>query len=187
MSVQRKLTGEHSRPLPDRSIVLVGLMGAGKSSIGKRLAKSLDLPFFDADAEIERASGLSISEIFSRHGEAYFREGERRVIQRLLAGTRHVLATGGGAFMDPKTRTLIKSTAFSIWLRAELDVLVRRCAKRQNRPLLAAGDPEKILADLMTVRYPIYAEADFVVDSEDGPHELVVEKILKYLQSEGPR
>ncbi|MBM3541602.1 MAG: shikimate kinase [Alphaproteobacteria bacterium] len=162
----------------DRSIVLVGLMGAGKTCIGKRLAKRLGLPFADADAAIEKAAGCTIPEIFAQHGEAAFREGERKVISRLLDDPPHVLATGGGAFMDPETRARIKARAVSIWLRAELDVLLRRTARRSNRPLLNAGDPREVLERLMAVRYPVYAEADITVDSADLPADVTVDKVM---------
>jgi len=164
-----------------RSLVLVGLMGAGKSSIGRRLATRLGLPFVDADSEIERAAGLSIPEIFDKFGESYFRDGERRVIRRLLAGPRLVLATGGGAFMNDETRDAIRARGVSIWLKAELDTLVRRCAKRDDRPLLRQGDPRAVLERLMEQRHPVYAQADLTVDSGDGPHELVVEEIVRKL------
>ncbi|MZR29278.1 shikimate kinase [Sneathiella litorea] len=166
----------------NRPIVLVGLMGAGKSSIGRRLATQLGLPFKDADTEIEAASNLSVSEFFNLHGEAAFREGERKVIARLLKEPRHVLATGGGAFMDPRTRALISKKGCSIWLRAELDVIYKRCMKRNNRPLLKTGNPKTILKNLMEARYPVYAEADITVDSGDGPHEIVVDKIIAALK-----
>jgi shikimate kinase len=167
-------------PLPSplgRTIVLVGLMGAGKSVIGRRLAQSLQVPFRDADAEIETAAGLSVNEIFARHGEAHFREGERRVIRRLLSEPPHVLATGGGAFMNEETRALIAERATSIWLKAELAVLVRRVAKRNTRPLLKDGDPEEIMRRLMDERYPVYAMADITVETQDGPHDEVVAAI----------
>lgn len=165
----------------DRSIVLIGLMGAGKSTVGRRLAERLAMPFVDADAEIEAAAGCTVPEIFARHGEVAFRDGERRVILRLLDGPPHVLATGGGAFMNPDVRAKVKATAISIWLRAELDVLVRRCARRSNRPLLQQGDPRSVLERLMTERYPVYAEADIVVDSDDNPHEWIVQAIMTKL------
>lgn len=169
--------------LDTRTIVLVGLMGAGKSSIGRRLAAQLGLPFKDADHEIEAASNLSVSEFFEIHGETAFREGERKVIARLLEEPRHVLATGGGAFMDPETRALIARKGCSIWLRAELDVIYKRCMKRNNRPLLKTGNPKTILKNLMDTRYPVYAEADVTVDSGDGPHEIVVDKIIAALDA----
>ncbi len=173
-----------TRSLPgarDRTIVLVGLMGAGKSAIGRRLAQRLGLSFVDADAEVEAAAGCTISEIFDRHGETAFRDGEQRVIARLLDNPRHVLATGGGAFIDPPTRAMIREKAISIWLRASLDLLLARVKRRDHRPLLRAGKPRQILGRLMRERYPIYAEADITVESVDGPHEDVVGAILAAL------
>lgn len=168
-------------PAPQDNIVLVGLMGAGKSCIGKRLAQALDLPFVDADTAIEEAAGCSIEEIFEQHGEAAFRDGERRVIARLMQEGPQVIATGGGAFMDPETREAIRAGGTSLWLRADLDLLVRRTGRRNNRPLLKKGDPREILERLMQVRYPVYAEADIVVDSVDGPPEVTLEKTLDAL------
>ncbi|MFQ5958503.1 MAG: shikimate kinase [Alphaproteobacteria bacterium] len=168
-------------PAIDRTIVLIGLMGAGKSSIGRRLAARLGVRFVDADAEIEAAAGGPIPEIFERHGEAAFRDGERRVIARLLDDPPHVLATGGGAFMDPETRARIGEKAVSVWLRADLEVLVARCARRNNRPLLRQGDPRAILKTLIDERYPVYAGADIIVDSIDGPHEAMVDRIVAAL------
>ena len=169
-------------PALPRTVVLVGLMGAGKSSIGRRLAQRLGVPFVDADAEIEAAAGTSISDIFARHGERAFRDGERRVIARLLDGPPHVLATGGGAFMDEETRAQIRAGATSVWLRASLETLARRLEKsHQQRPLLAKGDLRTNLAGLMDERYPTYAGADLVVDTGDGPHEPVVEAIVERL------
>jgi shikimate kinase len=164
-----------------KTIVLVGLMGAGKSSIGKRLAQALALPFVDADAEIEAAAGLTIEEIFARDGEAAFRSGERRVIARLLDNPTQVLATGGGAFMDPATRALIRTRAISIWLKADLELLLARVGRRNNRPLLKNGDPRAVLTRLIEERYPIYAEADITVDSVDGPPDATLEKVLAAL------
>lgn len=164
-----------------RSIVLVGLMGCGKSSIGRRLAARLELPFIDADDEIERAAGRSIPDIFAEHGEAYFREGERKVIQRLLCSGPQVLATGGGAFMNADTRANIRQRAISIWLKAELPVLMRRVAKRDNRPLLKQKDPEAVMRQLMETRYPIYAEADLTVDSREVAHDVIVGEIVQKL------
>jgi len=158
-----------------RTIVLVGLMGAGKSCIGRRLAARLGVAFSDADQEVERAAGMTIPEIFESYGEASFRDCERRVIARLLRMPPHVLATGGGAFMNDATRALIKARAISVWLRADLDLLVRRTAKRNTRPLLQQGDPREILRDLMAKRDPFYAEADVMVDSVDGPPETTVQ------------
>ncbi len=160
-----------------RSIVFVGLMGAGKTCIGRRLASKLRLPFVDADAEIEAAAGCSIEEFFARHGESAFRDGERRVIARLLAQPRQVLSTGGGAFMDPGTRAEIRDKAISVWLRADLDLLLRRTGRRNNRPLLKRGNPRDILCNLIDQRYPVYAEADVVVESLDGPPEATVERV----------
>lgn len=170
---------------PTRSIVMVGLMGAGKSAIGRRLATSLQMPFLDADSEIEAAAGCTIQDIFDRHGEAYFRDGERRVIARILSGPPVVLATGGGAFMDESTRELIARTGISVWLRADLDTLVRRTSKRSNRPLLKKDKPATILKDLMKVRHPIYELADIVVDSDDGPPEDTVERVRAALEAFG--
>jgi shikimate kinase len=164
-----------------RTIVLVGLMGAGKSAIGRRLAQRLGLPFIDADTEIERAAGQTIEEIFASHGEAAFRDGERRVIARLLADPVHVLSTGGGAFMDIQTRALVAERGISVWLKAELDVLLRRTARRTNRPLLNAGDPAQVLAALMDKRHPIYATSDITVESTDGPPETTVQRVIDAL------
>lgn len=165
-----------------KTLVLIGLMGAGKTSIGKRLAARLGLPFVDADHEIERAAGCTIQEIFDRFGEAGFRDGERRVIARLLEQPVHVLSTGGGAFMDAETRGMIRERGLSIWLRADLDLLVHRTARRDHRPLLRQGDPREVLQGLMDVRYPVYAEADLVVDSDDSPPETTTERVLETLR-----
>jgi shikimate kinase len=173
----------HSARAIGSSIVLVGLMGAGKSCIGRRLAARLGQPFTDADAEIEAAAGCSIEEIFERHGEAAFRDGERRVIARLLRGPRQVLATGGGAYMDPRTRAEVREHAISVWLRADLDLLHRRTARRDTRPLLKRGDPLEILNRLMTERYPVYAEADITVVSNDGPPEDTVERVYQGIET----
>jgi shikimate kinase len=174
---------EASSPLsPPRTIALVGLMGAGKSAIGKRLALRLGLPFVDADDEIERAAGCTIAEFFERFGEAEFRAGERRVIQRLLYGAPHVLSTGGGAYMDPETRALMRQNAITVWLRAELDVLYDRVRKRAHRPLLRQGDPREILARLMNQRYPVYAEADIVVESTAQPADITTDQVLEALR-----
>lgn len=165
-------------PLEQRSIVLVGLMGAGKTTVGRRLAKRLDLAFVDADAEIEEAAGETIPEIFERRGEAAFRAGEQRVIARLLAGRPQVLATGGGAYMDPLTRANIAARGISIWLKADLDTLMKRVGKRGDRPLLQKGDPRATMKRLIDERYPVYAEADITIESLEGPHEAVVEEII---------
>ncbi len=169
--------------LTGRTIVLIGLMGAGKSSIGRRLASRLAIPFVDADAEIEAAAGCTIAEFFERHGEAAFRDGERRVIARLLGDPPQVLATGGGAFVDPETRALVADKALSVWLRAELDLLVKRCGRRNSRPLLRDGNPRDILAKLIDERYPIYAETDIIVDTDDSPHETMVDRIIDALEA----
>ena len=166
-----------------RSIVLVGLMGAGKSTVGRRLAQGLGLPFRDADHEIEAAAGMTIPEIFSIHGETHFRNGERRVIARLLQEGPLVLATGGGAFMNDETRLRISQAGISIWLKADLDVLMRRVRKRSTRPLLQNADPEGTMRRLMEVRYPVYATADLTVESQDGPHDRVVADIRSALET----
>ncbi len=163
----------------EKTIVLVGLMGAGKTSIGRRLAKELNIEFRDSDQEIEKKVGCSVAEIFEGFGESYFRQVERETIQDLLRNSPpHVLATGGGAFMDGQTRELIKEEGLPIWLRAALDVLVDRVSRNDNRPLLNRGNPREILEKLIEVRYPIYSQADLVVDSDAGPHHKVVEKII---------
>ena len=162
--------------------MLVGLMGAGKSSIGRRLAQRLGLPFIDADKEIEAAAGCTIEEIFERYGEAAFRDGERRVILRLLDQPPHVLATGGGAFIDPVVRARIGEIAISVWLHAELELLLKRVTRRNNRPLLKDVDPRAVLMRLMEQRYPVYAEADIRIDSADGPPESTVQKAIDELQ-----
>ncbi len=167
--------------LGTRSLVMVGLMGCGKTSVGRRLSARLDLPFVDADEEIETAAGKTITEIFADHGEAHFRDGERKVIARLLKNGPQVLATGGGAFMHPETRQNIKRTGISIWLKAELPVLMRRVMRRDNRPLLKTADPEARMRELMTERYPIYAEADLIANSRDVPHDVIVDEILDAL------
>lgn len=167
--------------LARRSVVLVGLMGSGKSSIGRRLSHALDLPFSDADHEIELAAKQSVTEIFETHGEAYFRDGERKVIARLLDSGPLVLATGGGAFINPSTRVAIKTRGVSVWLKAELPVLMRRVLRRDNRPLLKTSDPEARMRELIAVRYPIYAEADLVVESRDVAHDVMVADIVDEL------
>jgi len=171
---------------PCRTIVLVGLMGAGKTKIGRRLAVRLNLPFFDSDTEIEAAAGETIEEIFRNRGEAVFRDGERRVIARLLAQPVHVLATGGGAFMDPATRAVIARRGVSVWLRADLDVLLARVARRNNRPLLQQSDPRTVLAELIERRHPIYAAADLTIDSGDGPLELTTTRVIAALAGSEP-
>jgi len=167
--------------LGSRSIVLVGMPGCGKSAIGRRLAPRLDLPFVDADDEIERAAGKSIKEIFEDHGEAYFRAGEIRVIARILGSGPQVLATGGGAFMAEETRANIRRSGISIWVKADLPVLVRRVSKRSNRPLFEGRDPETVMKELMDARYPVFATADIVVESRDVPHDVIVDEIVGLL------
>ena len=161
-----------------RSIVLVGMMGAGKSSIGRRLASEFNLPFVDADTEIETAAGMSIPEIFEAHGEPYFRSGEARVIARLLESGPQVLASGGGAFINPQTRALIRARGISVWLKADLEVLLRRIKRRSDRPLLKTDDPEQTLRQLIAERYPIYAEADVTIHSRDVSHDAIVADIV---------
>ncbi|MGP8232917.1 MAG: shikimate kinase [Methylovirgula sp.] len=168
--------------LGQRPVVLVGLMGSGKSAIGRRLAQSLGLEFVDSDIEVERAADMTIPEIFARYGEPYFRDGERRVMSRLLTGGPRVIATGGGAFMSGETRTRIRENGISVWLKADLDVLWRRVRKRGHRPLLHNADPEGVLRNLMEERYPIYAQADIAIISQEGPHDAVVEDLLVTLQ-----
>jgi shikimate kinase len=182
MQQEKDVVDKVRRALGTRSLVLVGLMGCGKSSIGKRLSAKLGLPFIDADEEIERVAQKSISEIFADHGEDFFRDREAKVIARLLAAGPQVLATGGGAFLARDTRAQIKDAGISIWLRAELPVLMRRVGKRDSRPLLkAAADPEAVMRDLIAARYPIYAEADITVESRDVPHDSIVAEIVEAL------
>jgi shikimate kinase len=168
--------------LGGHSIVLVGMMGVGKSSIGRRLAARLGVPFVDADTEIEKAAGMSIADIFARHGEAYFRSGEARVIARLLDAGPQVLASGGGAVMNADTRAAIKAKGVSIWLKAEIDVLLRRVAKRKSeRPMLHTDDPSETLRQLLIAREPVYAQADLTVQSHEGPHDAIVAEIMQAL------
>ena len=171
-----------ANPAPRRTIALVGLMGVGKSSVGRRLANRLKLPFADADVEIETAAGMTISEIFASMGEAEFRAGEARVIRRLLEGPPIVLATGGGAMMNPDTRALLKQHADTGWLRAELSVIAERVARRDTRPLLRDRDPMEVLTTLAEARYPIYAEADLTVDVGAGSHGQAVDAIHRELR-----
>ncbi len=174
-----------SLPPAERSIVLVGLMGVGKTTVGRRLASLLHLPFLDADHEIEEAAGCTVSEIFERFGEPAFRDGERRVIRRLLEGPRHVLATGGGAFMDARTREAIKNRGISVWLKADVDLLMERVARKGTRPLLQNPDPRGTMERLIAQRYPVYAEADLTVESREGPHDRVVKAIVHALREAG--
>lgn len=169
--------------LRSKTIALVGLMGVGKSSIGRRLAAALGLPFRDADTEVEAAAGRSIPDIFAEYGEASFRDGERRVIARLLDGAPHVLATGGGAFMSDQTRALIKDKAISVWLKGDLEILARRIARKSDRPLVAGKDPLEVLKAQAEIRYPMYAEADITVETGETPHQVAVEAILAALRN----
>ena len=168
--------------LGSRSIVLVGMMGVGKSSIGRRLGARLGVPFVDADAEIETAAGTTIADIFARHGEAAFRSGEARVIARLLESGPQVLATGGGAVMNADTRAAIKAKGVSIWLNADVDVLMRRISKRKNdRPMLQTADPVATLRQLLAEREPVYAQSDLTVQSREAPHDAIVTEIIAAL------
>ncbi|MCK1716455.1 shikimate kinase [Bradyrhizobium sp. 141] len=166
-----------------RSIVLVGMMGVGKSTIGRRMALRLKLPFVDADTEIETSAQMTIPEIFERHGESYFRDGEARVIARLLDGGPVVLATGGGAFMREETRARIATKAVSIWLRADHDVIMRRVRRRADRPLLQTADPEGTVTRLLTEREPVYSHADLTIASRDVPHDRIVEECIEALRA----
>ena len=168
-------------PLRHRTIALVGLMGVGKSSVGRRLANALELPFRDADSEIEAAAGRSIPDIFTDLGEPAFREGERRVIARLLEQPAHVLATGGGAFMNLETRALIKARAVSVWLKADLEILARRVGRKDSRPLLKGRDPLAVLQDQAELRYPAYREADVIVETGDAAHHVTVDQVIRAL------
>ncbi len=167
----------------DRPIVLVGMMGAGKTTIGRRLAEALPLPFHDADGEIEAAAGMSVAELFEKHGEESFRQGEAKVIARLLAGAPIVLATGGGALTNAETRALVAERAISIWLRANVDTLVRRATRRPTRPLLKKGDPKEIIARLLAERTPYYEGATLTIDSQPGAHGKTVAAILAALHA----
>ena len=169
--------------LRHRTIVLVGLMGVGKSSVGRRLAAALDLPFRDADNEVEAAAGRSVSEIFANLGEAAFRDGERRVIGRLLDEPPHVLATGGGAFVNPETRALINDKAISVWLKADVELLARRVSRKDNRPLVRGKDPVQVLTELARVRNPAYAEAQVHVQTGDTPHAVAMDAVISALSA----
>ena len=166
---------------PKKTIVLVGIMGAGKSTVGKNLADRLGMRFFDADQEIERAAGCTITDFFEKYGEVEFRKGEERVISRILAGEPCVLATGGGAFMSEATRLLIKKMAISVWLRVSFEVLAKRLEKRSDRPLLQTTDPQQTLKALIKKRYPIYNDADFIVDAENDGVDITVSKVIECL------
>lgn len=179
----KKLDQKVRDRLASKSLVLVGLMGAGKSAIGRRIAARLNMKFLDADTEIETAAGQTISDIFACHGEAHFRDREEKIIERLLLDGPQILATGGGAFMSETTRTNIKTHGISVWLRAELDVLMERVGRRDHRPLLKTEDPRAVMQNLIDQRYPIYAQSDIVVESRDVAHEVIVHEILKAIAS----
>lgn len=176
-----RLREDMQHVLHGRSLVLIGLMGAGKTTVGRRLAQRLDLPFADADHEIEQAAGKTIPEIFEDYGEQHFRDGERRVIARLLESGQQVIATGGGAYMNDHTRQKISDEAVSIWLRADFDLLMKRVRRRSHRPLLQTADPEAVMRKLIDERYPVYAKADLVVDSRDVPHSVIVKDVIAAL------
>lgn len=178
----KKQKMQHAPALP-KSLVLVGMMGAGKTAIGRRVAARLDLPFVDADEEIEAAAGCSISDIFTMHGEAAFRNGERRVIERLLNPPVCILATGGGAFIDEGVRTLIGARSISVWLRADLETLWHRVRRRDHRPMLKTPNPRETLEKLIETRYPIYALADITVESSDGPLEETVDRVIEAVET----
>lgn len=165
----------------NKPVVLIGMMGAGKTTVGRRLAPLLGLPFADADEEIERAAGMTVADLFERHGEESFRKGEAQVIARLLAGPPLVLATGGGAILRAETRAIIKSTSISIWLRADVDTIFKRATRRPTRPLLKNADPHGTLTRLLEAREAFYAEADIVIDSCIGPHDRTLEAVLEAL------
>ena len=172
--------------IPDRPIVLIGMMGAGKTAVGRRLAARLHMPFVDSDAEIETAAGMSIARYFEQYGEPAFREGERRVITRLMEGPACVIATGGGAFMDPTTRALIKDKGVSVWLKADIEILLTRTGRRDDRPLLRGDDPRAIMLGLLATREPVYAEADLVVETADGPIDTTVDHVIEALHQRTP-
>jgi shikimate kinase len=165
----------------DKPVVLVGLMGTGKTRLGRMLATTLDLPFTDSDDEIEKAAGMSVAEIFDRFGEPYFRDGERRVVKRLLDDGVKIIATGGGAVMTHETADLIREKSISLWIRADLSVMLERTARNDRRPLLRNGDPEKILQELVELRYPVYGRADIAIDSHSGPVESILSQTLEKL------
>lgn len=179
----KKLDQKVRDRLSSKSLVLVGLMGAGKSAIGRRIAARLNMKFLDADTEIETAAGQTISDIFACHGEAHFRDREEKIIERLLVDGPQILATGGGAFMSETTRANIKTHGISVWLRAELDVLMERVGRRDHRPLLKTEDPQAVMQNLIDQRYPIYAQSDIVVESRDVAHEVIVHEILNAIAS----
>jgi shikimate kinase len=179
MNHRSKRPAKAARALaPDRPIVLVGMMGAGKTTVGRRLAERLGLKFHDADLEIEKAAGMSVADLFLEHGEESFRRGEAQIIARLLSGPPHVLATGGGAILFAETRRLIKAKAWSVWIKADVEVLLRRATRRKTRPLLKVGDPRATLSRLLEARQEFYAQADLAIESLPGPHTLTVDAII---------
>lgn len=175
-----------ARPIHERSILLVGMMGSGKSTVGRRLAARLGLPFHDADEEIEKAAGLTISEIFERYGEAHFRDGERRVITRLIEGPRCVIATGGGAFAQDATRAEILARGLAIWLDVPIPVLVERVSRRNHRPLLHGRNPRDVITDLMDKRAPAYSQAHLRVRCDASPHARAVDAVLAAMEGLAP-
>lgn len=183
-SINQKYTSDakhQSQPQNGKAIVLVGMMGVGKSTIGKRLALRLNIPFVDVDDEIMLSANMDISDIFEKHGEQHFRNGERKVIERLLDGTEKVIATGGGAFIQDDTRAIIMQHARTIWLHANLDILVNRVSRRNTRPLLHNRDPKEVIAELSKIRDPIYAMAQYHIRTDDNPHEQTASKIIEAL------
>lgn len=172
-------------PVQERTIALVGLMGVGKSTVGRRLARRLGLPFADGDVEIEAAAAMTVSDIFARYGESEFRAGEARVMRRLLEGPRKVVATGGGAMLNPETRALMKARAVTVWMRADLAIVAQRVQRRDTRPLLRGRNPLEALGQLAEARYPVYASADLVVDVTGGAHAEAVEAIVQALEAHG--
>ena len=189
MDAKTQFTGSEAgstAPFQSRTIALVGLMGAGKSTVGRRLANVLGREFFDSDDEIEKAAGLSIADIFTLHGEREFRRGERRVLERLLKNPPHILATGGGAYLDENTRTLLRKCAITVWLNADFETLWERVNRRNHRPLLKNPDARDVLTRLLEERTPIYSEADLVINSVDGPHSATVQQIIAAVKSWTP-
>ena len=180
-SIREQKRDELQRLLAGRPVVLVGMMGAGKTTVGRRLANKLGRHFVDSDEEIEAAAGMTIEDIFATHGEADFRAGEVRVIARLLKDKDIVLGTGGGAFVNPDTRALVKAEAVSVWIKADFELLFQRVSRRANRPLLKTPNPRETLQKLIDARYPVYAEADVIAESRDVPHDVIVEEILDRL------
>ena len=175
-------TGQREIPFTERPIALVGLMGVGKTTVGRRLARALDRGFVDSDEEIERASGRTVAGYFRDHGEAAFRDGERRVVERLLKDPAQVIATGGGAFIHPPTHELLKAQALVVWLRGDFETIMRRVSKKDTRPLLKVADPRARMRELMEERTPIYAKAHITVDVSKGPHARTVAKVRRAVE-----